>query len=310
MQQVDAAIAEAVASNVSMIGEVGRHILQGGGKRIRPMLLLLSARACGCADMASIYRLAAIVEIIHTTTLLHDDVVDNSDLRRGLPTANVRFGNPISVLVGDFLYSRAFQWMVSLQNMSVMAVLSEATNVIAEGEVLQLVNKGDIGLSEENYLQVIRFKTAKLFEASARLGGLLSGAPLKTQEALASYGGFLGTAFQVIDDLLDFSGNAQLMGKSLGDDLAEGKTTLPLIYAMKKADTAQAERMAQLIGSANRDGLAEIIDMVIQTGAIEATQNCAKQLTKQAILAIEPLPDSLYKKTLVQLARFVSTRTF
>ncbi len=239
MAEVDRVIAQRLDSGVPLVGEVARYIISAGGKRLRPVLLLLS---CGALSYTGSQRhnLAAVVEFIHTATLLHDDVVDESTLRRGRPTANESFGNPASVLVGDFLYSRAFQMMVDADSMRVMQVLSDATNVIAEGEVLQLMNMHDASLDEEGYLRVIRSKTAKLFEASARLGAILAGSDATIEAACADYGQALGTAFQVIDDVLDYDGNAAEMGKNLGEDLAEGKPTLPLIHALRHATTGEA----------------------------------------------------------------------
>ena len=310
MQAVDLSIEKAIESGVPLIHQVSNHILIGGGKRLRPLLLVLSARLCHCDDMDSVYQLAALIEIIHITTLLHDDVVDASEMRRGQETANIHFGNAASVLVGDFLYSRAFQMMVALDNMPVMRVLSKATNTIAEGEVLQLANIGNTALSEQEYLKVIQYKTAKLFEATAQLGAMLANQKEVVQSALAEYGGYIGTAFQVIDDALDFSGQQTKIGKSLGDDLAEGKVTLPLLFAIKQGSQEQAEFICHALKEADRRYLAQIIDIVNQTGALEKTQECARELIEKAIGALEIFPDSLYKQTLIQLARFVVERHF
>ena len=239
MAEVDRLIARRLDSGVPLVGEVAHYIISAGGKRLRPVLLLLTCGALGYTGSQR-HNLAAVVEFIHTATLLHDDVVDESTLRRGRPTANERFGNPASVLVGDFLYSRAFQMMVDAESMRVMQILSDATNVIAEGEVLQLMNMHDASLDEAGYLRVIRSKTAKLFEASARLGAILAGSPAPIEAACADYGQALGTAFQVIDDVLDYDGNAAEMGKNLGDDLREGKATLPLILAMQRGKPNRA----------------------------------------------------------------------
>ena len=246
MRQVDAAIARRLDSGVPLVGEVSRYIIGAGGKRLRPALLLLTSGALGYTGEQR-FNLAAVVEFIHTATLLHDDVVDDSAMRRGNATANEMFGNPASVLVGDFLYSRAFQMMVEAQDMRIMAVLADATNVIAEGEVLQLMNMHNAGLDEAGYLHVIRSKTAKLFEASARVGAILAGASSTAQEACAQYGQALGTAFQVIDDVLDYDGDAELLGKNLGDDLREGKATLPLICAMQRGTAEQRAVIANAI---------------------------------------------------------------
>ena len=310
MQKVDQMIHQALKSDVQLITQVGKHIINGGGKRLRPLLLVLSARASGCHQMEPVYYLAAIIEIIHVTTLLHDDVVDHSEMRRGQPTANLLFGNAASVLVGDFLYSRAFQMMVTLDNMPVMQVLSEAVNIIAEGEVLQLGNIGDTTLTEADYLKVIRYKTAKLFEASARLGAMLANATKSEQKALMQYGAYMGTAFQVIDDLLDFSGDHEIIGKNLGDDLAEGKLTLPLIYAIREGTPEQAQMVKAAVSAADRSQLAQIVDIVSQTRSLVLTKSCAENLVDQAISAISGVADSVYKETLIELAHFSTQRNF
>jgi len=268
---VDRVITARLDSGVPLVGEVARYIISAGGKRLRPVLLLLT---CGALNYTGAQRhnLAAVVEFIHTATLLHDDVVDESTLRRGRPTANESFGNPASVLVGDFLYSRAFQMMVDANSMRVMQILSDATNVIAEGEVLQLMNMHDASLDEAGYLRVIRSKTAKLFEASARLGAILSGQAQHIEEACATYGQALGTAFQVIDDVLDYDGNTAEMGKNLGDDLREGKATLPLILAMQRGTQEQAALVRAAIETGSVEQLPTIIDIVRETGALQATR--------------------------------------
>jgi len=271
MAEVDRVITARLDSGVPLVGEVARYIISAGGKRLRPVLLLLT---CGALNYTGAQRhnLAAVVEFIHTATLLHDDVVDESTLRRGRPTANESFGNPASVLVGDFLYSRAFQMMVDANSMRVMQILSDATNVIAEGEVLQLMNMHDASLDEAGYLRVIRSKTAKLFEASARLGAILSGQAQHIEEACATYGQALGTAFQVIDDVLDYDGNTAEMGKNLGDDLREGKATLPLILAMQRGTQEQAALVRAAIETGSVEQLPTIIDIVRETGALQATR--------------------------------------
>ena len=281
--------------------EAMRHAAIGGGKRLRPVLLLLTCGALGYTG-AQRHNLAAVVEFIHTATLLHDDVVDESTLRRGRPTANESFGNPASVLVGDFLYSRAFQMMVDADSMRVMQTLADATNVIAEGEVLQLMNMHDASLDEEGYLRVIRSKTAKLFEASARLGAILAGSPATTEAACAAYGQALGTAFQVIDDVLDYDGNAAEMGKNLGDDLREGKATLPLILAMQKGTTDQSQTVREAIETGSVDRLSEIVAIVRETGALEATRNAAAAEAQRAIDVAMQLPDNTYRQAMVVLA--------
>jgi octaprenyl-diphosphate synthase len=272
MEAVDRVIAQRLDSGVALVGTVSQYIISAGGKRIRPALLLLMAGALGYKGTQH-HNLAAVVEFIHTATLLHDDVVDESTLRRGRLTANESFGNPASVLVGDFLYSRAFQMMVDAQDMRVMEVLAEATNVIAEGEVLQLMNMHDAGLDEAAYLRVIRSKTAKLFEASTRLAAILVKSPKDVEDACAEYGQALGTAFQVIDDLLDYDGDTQELGKNLGDDLREGKSTLPLIIAMQRGTPAERTLIQQAIEHGSVDGLTEIVEIVRKTGALDATRS-------------------------------------
>ena len=301
MAEVDRVIAQRLDSGVPLVGEVARYIISAGGKRLRPVLLLLTCGALGCAGSQR-HNLAAVVEFIHTATLLHDDVVDESTLRRGRPTANESFGNPASVLVGDFLYSRAFQMMVDADSMRVMQTLADATNVIAEGEVLQLMNMHDASLDEEGYLRVIRSKTAKLFEASARLGAILSGSPAAIETACADYGQALGTAFQVIDDVLDYDGNAAEMGKNLGDDLREGKATLPLILAMQKGTPAQSQTVREAIETGSVDRLSEIVAIVRETGALEATRHAAAAEAQRAIDAAMQLPDNAHRQAMVVLA--------
>ena len=301
MSEVDRVIAQRLDSGVPLVGEVARYIISAGGKRLRPVLLLLTCGALGYSQ-AQRHNLAAVVEFIHTATLLHDDVVDESTLRRGRPTANESFGNPASVLVGDFLYSRAFQMMVDAGSMRVMQVLSDATNVIAEGEVLQLMNMHDASLDEEGYLRVIRSKTAKLFEASARLGAILAGSTPDIEAACADYGQALGTAFQVIDDVLDYDGNATEMGKNLGDDLREGKATLPLILAMQRGNEAQRQMVKEAIENGSVDRLAEIVAIVRETGALEGTREAAASEAQRAIDAAMQLPDNPYRAAMVTLA--------
>ncbi len=307
MAEVDRVIAERLDSGVPLVGEVARYIISAGGKRLRPVLLLLT---CGALSYTGAQRhnLAAVVEFIHTATLLHDDVVDESTLRRGRPTANENFGNPASVLVGDFLYSRAFQMMVDADSMRVMQVLADATNVIAEGEVLQLMNMHDASLDEAGYLRVIRSKTAKLFEASARLGAILAGQGADIEAACATYGQALGTAFQVIDDVLDYDGNAADMGKNLGDDLREGKATLPLILAMQRGQAQQVATVRSAIETGNVDQLTEIIGIVRETGALEATREAAATEAQRAIDAVMQLPASAHRDAMVTLASQLLTR--
>ena len=307
MQAVDRVIALRLDSGVPLVGQISQYIIAAGGKRLRPALLLLVCGALGYQDEQR-FNLAAVVEFIHTATLLHDDVVDASTLRRGRATANETFGNPASVLVGDFLYSRAFQMMVDAESMRVMQTLADATNVIAEGEVLQLMNMHDASLDEEGYLRVIRSKTAKLFEASARLGAILAGSPASVEAACADYGQALGTAFQVIDDVLDYDGNTAEMGKNLGDDLREGKATLPLILAMQLGSTAQSQTVREAIETGSVDRLADIVAIVRETGALEATRNAAAAEAQRAIDAAMQLPDNAHRQAMVLLASQLLTR--
>ena len=309
MHAVDAVIHERLHSDVVLVREVAKYIVAGGGKRMRPALVLLAAGAANYRGTRH-HELAAIVEFIHTATLLHDDVVDESDLRRGRKTANALFGNAASVLVGDFLYSRAFQMMVGIGSMRVMEVLSDATNVIAEGEVLQLMNchNADIGIAE--YLQVIRFKTAKLFEAAGRLGAIIADENPATEAALADYGMHLGTAFQLIDDVLDYSGAEVETGKHLGDDLAEGKPTLPLIHAMQHGSAEQAACVRRAIEDGGREQFAEVLAAVRATGAIEAARLHAEAEAAAAAEALSVLPASIYKDALIQLSSFAVARRY
>ncbi|WP_297324617.1 octaprenyl diphosphate synthase [Nitrosomonas sp.] len=307
MSIVDDVIREKLHSHVLLIRQVSEYIINSGGKRLRPAMVILSAGAFGYSGKFH-YNLAAVVEFIHTATLLHDDVVDESELRRNKETANALFGNAASVLVGDFLYSRAFQMMVEVGDMRVMQVLADATNTIAEGEVLQLLNCRDPHVTEENYLQVIRYKTAKLFEAASRLGAILGNATPAEEEAMAVYGMHLGTAFQLIDDMLDYSGNNQNIGKNLGDDLAEGKPTLPLIYAMRVGTAEQASIIRKAIEDGGKDGFQPVLGVIQQTTALEYAKQCAEAEIATAIAAIASLPDSENKKCLLQLASFAITR--
>jgi len=301
MREVDAVIAHRLDSGVPLVGQVSRYIISAGGKRLRPALLLLVSAALGAAGPQR-FNLAAVVEFIHTATLLHDDVVDDSTLRRGRATANESFGNPASVLVGDFLYSRAFQMMLDAQDMRIMAILADATNVIAEGEVLQLMNMHDASLDEAGYLRVIRSKTAKLFEASARLGAMLAKAPAELEEACAGYGRALGTAFQVIDDVLDYDGDAHEMGKNIGDDLREGKATLPLIAAMQRGTPEQRAIIRHAIEQGAVDELESIVAIVRATGALDVTRAAAAAEAQRAIDCASQLPRNAYAEGLVQLA--------
>lgn len=301
MHEVDRVISQRLDSGVPLVGQVSRYIISAGGKRLRPALLLLACGALGYRG-AQRFNLAAVVEFIHTATLLHDDVVDDSALRRGNATANETFGNPASVLVGDFLYSRAFQMMVDVQNMRIMEVLADATNVIAEGEVLQLMNMHNADLDEAGYLQVIRSKTAKLFEASARVGAILAGGDAAMEEACAEYGQALGTAFQVIDDVLDYAGDAAVMGKSLGDDLREGKATLPLIAAMQRGTESQRELIRCAIENGSVSMLDDVIAIVHETGALDVSRQAATREAERAIAAARRLPSNPHADSLIQLA--------
>ncbi|OGA98737.1 MAG: octaprenyl diphosphate synthase [Burkholderiales bacterium RIFCSPHIGHO2_12_FULL_69_20] len=300
MLRVDEVIRLRLASEVALINQISHYIVSAGGKRIRPRLVLLFAQALGF-DGPEQHELAATVEFIHTATLLHDDVVDESSLRRGRQTANALFGNAASVLVGDFLYSRAFQMMVSVNRMRVLEVLADATNVIAEGEVLQLMNMHDPDLAVDDYLRVIRYKTAKLFEASARLGAVLADAPLAVEEACADYGRSLGTAFQLVDDLLDYEGDTQALGKNVGDDLREGKPTLPLLVAMARSTEDERRLIRHAIEHGEPDRLDEILSIVRRTGALDATREAARAEADKARNALSALPDSMARKALLEL---------
>ncbi|NML15199.1 octaprenyl diphosphate synthase [Azohydromonas caseinilytica] len=309
MQTVDAVIVERLRSDVALINQIAHYIISAGGKRVRPRLVLLFARALGFKGPER-FTLAAIVEFIHTATLLHDDVVDESSLRRGRQTANALFGNAASVLVGDFLYSRAFQMMVSVNRMRVLDVLADATNVIAEGEVLQLMNMHDPDLAIDDYLRVIRYKTAKLFEASARLGAVLAEADPATEERCADYGRSLGTAFQLVDDLLDYQGDTQELGKNVGDDLREGKPTLPLLIAMARGTEEERLMIRHAIERGEVERLPDIVEIVRRTGALEATRAAARAQADQARASLETLPDSEARKALLEFCFRSVDRSF
>ena len=309
MRAVDGVIRERLHSDVVLVRTIGEYIINSGGKRLRPALVLLAAGAFHFQGHAH-HELAAVVEFIHTATLLHDDVVDESALRRGRDTANALFGNAASVLVGDFLYSRAFQMMVGIGSLRIMEVLAEATNVIAEGEVLQLMNVHDADVDEARYLQVIRYKTAKLFEAAARLGAILGQADPAQEAGLAAYGMHLGTAFQIVDDVLDYSGEEAETGKHLGDDLAEGKPTLPLIFVMAQGSPEQAACVRQAIESGGRDAFPEVLAAVRASGALGLSLEAARREAQRAADALAPLPASQYKEALLQLSSFAVTRSY
>jgi octaprenyl-diphosphate synthase len=300
MRQVDDVIRRRLQSDVVLINQIAHYIVSAGGKRIRPRLVLLFAAAFGFTGHER-FELAATVEFIHTATLLHDDVVDESSLRRGRQTANALFGNAASVLVGDFLYSRAFQMMVGVERMRVLEVLADATNVIAEGEVLQLMNMHDADLSVDDYLRVIRYKTAKLFEASAQLGAVLAGADSALEQACADYGRALGTAFQLIDDLLDYEGDTQALGKNVGDDLREGKPTLPLLIAMERGTAAERQTIRHAIEHGESERLNDIIAIVRRTGALAVTREAARQEADKARNAICVLPATEAREALLEL---------
>ncbi|MBN9287746.1 MAG: octaprenyl diphosphate synthase [Gammaproteobacteria bacterium 39-13] len=307
LQAVNQTIIRCLESRVEVINKIGHYMIESGGKRIRPLVVLLSAKACDAKNDTPI-TMAAIIEFIHTATLLHDDVVDGSTLRRGRPTANRVWDNPTAVLVGDFLYSRAFQMIVSLNSMDCMRIMAEATNVIAEGEVLQLAHRYQPDIDESRYLNVIRFKTAKLFEAAAQLGAILANQPREIELTLAQYGMHIGTAFQLVDDVLDYQAANESWGKNIGDDLAEGKATLPLIYALKKAPEAQAKLIRQAIQHGSLEDLSVIQEAIVSTGAIDYTLAAAKKEIALAKEALAMLPSSRYKDAMLELATFAISR--
>jgi octaprenyl-diphosphate synthase len=300
MRQVDAVIRTRLSSQVALIDQIASYIVTAGGKRIRPRLVLLFSEALGFRGPEQ-FDLAAVVEFIHTATLLHDDVVDESSMRRGRATANATFGNAASVLVGDFLYSRAFQMMVGINRIRVLDVLADATNVIAEGEVLQLMNMHDPDITVEAYLKVIRFKTAKLFEASARLGAVLAEAPTPVEESCAAFGRALGTAFQLVDDLLDYEGNSHQLGKNVGDDLREGKPTMPLLIAMERGSDSERRTIRHAIEHGEVERLGEIIAIVKATGALDATREAAVREANKASDCLLTLPESGAREALLEL---------
>lgn len=308
MNAVDQLIMQELRSDVALINQLGLYIISAGGKRLRPLLAVLSAKAFGYEGKHH-HTLAAVIEFIHTSTLLHDDVVDESDMRRGRETANAKFGNEASVLVGDFLYSRAFQLMVSVDSMRVMNILADATNVIAEGEVMQLMNCNDPDTTEERYFAVIYSKTARLFEAATQLGVVLAGESAELENAMCAYGRHLGTAFQLVDDILDYTADAETMGKEIGDDLAEGKPTLPLLYAMWHGSSEQSEMIRNAIESGGqRDKINLVLKAMEDTGAIRYAEEKAVEETQKAIAAIQILPESEYKQALIELAHIAVKR--
>lgn len=308
MQAVDHCIRRQLHSDVVLINQLGAYIVNSGGKRLRPMVVLLAAHACGYSGNRHV-EAAAIIEFIHTATLLHDDVVDDSSLRRGRETANAIWGNEASVLVGDFLYSRSFQMMVSLESMPIMRIMADTTNRIAEGEVMQLMNCNDPDTTEERYREVIECKTAKLFEAASLLGAVLAGRP-DLEQALAEYGMRFGQAFQLIDDALDYSASSAEIGKNIGDDLAEGKPTLPLIHALRQGNAEQVALIRRAIEQGGRDSIDAVIKAIESTDAIGYTARLARQEATQAIAALAVLPESPYKDALISLANFAVDRTY
>ncbi|MEM1412313.1 MAG: polyprenyl synthetase family protein [Pseudomonadota bacterium] len=308
MRRVDRCIRAALTSEVVLVNQVAEYIVGSGGKRLRPLLLCLAARACG-HEGEETPVLAAIIEFIHTATLLHDDVVDESDTRRGRRSAHAVWGNSAAVLVGDFLYSRSFQLMVTLNEMRIMEILADTTNTIAEGEVLQLLNLGDPEVSEMAYYRVIDNKTAKLFEAAGRLAAVVAGQGRDMEEALAGYGARLGRAFQIADDLLDYAGDADALGKNVGDDLAEGKPTLPLIFARERATTAERALIDEALAADGADLLDQVLDIIRRTGALASTAEAARNEAQGALELLDCLPASAYRDALAALARYSHERT-
>lgn len=306
-EAVNTFIVEQLHSNVDLVENIGHYIINAGGKRMRPVLVLLSARSCGLKSDEAI-KLAAVIEFIHTATLLHDDVVDMSAMRRGRPTANEQWNNPSSVLVGDFIYSRAFQVLVKIGNIDIMQVIADTTNIIAEGEVLQLLNKHRTDTTEADYMRVIRDKTAVLFEAAAFCGAIMADAPAEIRQALKAAGMHLGLAFQLVDDALDYDGDAEAMGKNIGDDLAEGKPTLPLIYALTHSSEDDAGILRQSIINGGQDKLDEVIRIIRNSGALEYTRAKAREQADLAMAQINLLPDSDYRKALLQMCEMAVAR--
>jgi octaprenyl-diphosphate synthase len=307
---VDATIRRELASDVALVNQVADYIISAGGKRLRPLLVLLAARAAGAPPLGPQVMAAVVIEFIHTATLLHDDVVDGSHQRRGRDTANEVWGNAASVLVGDFLYSRAFQMMVRLQSLRVMEVMADATNVIAEGEVLQLMNAHDPETTENRYLEVIYRKTARLFESGAAIAAILAGAGPAVERALAAYGRHLGNAFQLVDDALDYRGSPAERGKNVGDDLAEGKPTLPVIYALREGSPAQKALLRRVIEGGGLEELPAVLEAIESSGGLEYTARLAQGEADQALAALEPLPESVHIEALRQLAGFAVSRTY
>jgi len=310
LQAVDQLIVAELSSRVPLIQTITKHIIKSGGKRLRPLMTLLSAKALGYGGDTEHIELAAIIEFIHTATLLHDDVVDKSDLRRGEPTANATWGNQASVLVGDFLYSRAFQILARRDNIPIMKVLANTTNQISEGEVLQLIKRNDADITEEDYHTVIRCKTAQLFSAATEVGAIIATDNKPLQKAMADFGLHLGIAYQMIDDILDYTASADEMGKNLGDDLSEGNPTLPLIYAMHHASSEEAGTIRRAIEKGGLDNLKEILKIINATNALDYTLNYAKKHASLAHTALQSLPDSAYRQSLMDLTAFIVERHF
>ena len=307
---LDQEIEKQLSSDIELINNISQYIVNSGGKRIRPLIVLLSARACGASDLDRIVKAAAMIEFIHTATLLHDDVVDNSDSRRGIKTAHQSFGNESTILVGDFLYSRAFQIMVQINHMGIMEVMSDATNTIAEGEVLQLINSGNPKINKEQYLEVIYRKTGKLFEAAMVVGGLLSNQSQTVLNTLQLFGKELGMAYQIVDDVLDYSSSFEIMGKDVGDDLAEGKVTLPMIYTLERAMPDMQEMIGQAILKKDSQNADKIIGCIQSTGSIASSVNDAKEKTEFALHSIQSLDNSKYKTALTNLAEIILHRSY
>ena len=306
-EAVNAFIVDQLHSNVDLVENIGHYITGAGGKRMRPVLVLLAARSCGATDDTAV-KLAAVIEFIHTATLLHDDVVDMSSMRRGRPTANEQWNNPSSVLVGDFIYSRAFQILVSIGHIGIMQVIADTTNTIAEGEVLQLLNKHRVNTSEADYMRVINDKTAVLFEAAAYCGAMIANADESTQQALKAAGRHIGLAFQLVDDALDYDGSADDLGKNVGDDLAEGKPTLPLIYAMQHGSEAQQDIIRQSILTGGTERLTDVVQIVQSCGALDYTRQLARRHSDQAVEKVMTLPDSAHRTALLQMCELAVAR--
>ncbi|MGV6987751.1 octaprenyl diphosphate synthase [Testudinibacter sp. P80/BLE/0925] len=310
MGKVNDLILAQMNSDVVLINQLGHYIISGGGKRIRPMIAVLAARALGYRGAAHITA-ATFIEFIHTATLLHDDVVDESDMRRGKETANALFGNAASVLVGDFIYTRAFQLMTGLDSLKILKIMSDATNVIAEGEVLQLMNCNDPNTTEQSYMQVIYGKTARLFEAATQCAAIVSGANQQIEQAMQDYGRYLGTAFQLVDDVLDYSADQQALGKNIGDDLAEGKPTLPLLHAMRHGDSEQQRMIRAVIENGDgRDQLPQVLAAMQQHGSLDYAMQKAREEAQKAVTALAPLAESDYKQALIALAYLSVDRTY